>query len=50
MAAPEEPCPEVELTFKKDFKPQRVAPREMELLGSLYPELVAELLQTGEEE
>jgi len=40
----------VELVLKKDFRADRLLEREIELLGSVLPELVAELLQTPEKE
>lgn len=49
MAEPNDPTPEIEVIFTEEFAPDGVAPQEIELLGSVFPELVAELIQTKEE-
>lgn len=50
MSDPEKPAPEIDLVFTEEFQLDRILPQEVELLGSLYPELIAELIQTEEKE
>jgi hypothetical protein len=50
VSDPDEPAPEIDLHFKEDFGADRILPQEIELLGSLYPELIVELVLTREEE
>ena len=40
----------IELVLREDFQPDRLLDREIELIGSVLPELVAELLRTQEKE
>ena len=42
--------PEVRVVLVKDFHPNRLLPQELELLGSILPELVRELIQMDEGE
>lgn len=54
MADPPQPAPDialrVDLVFRDTDEPLRIAWAEVELLGSVFPELVAELAQTRKEE
>lgn len=40
----------IELVVKKDVRADRLLDREIELIGSVLPELVAELLQMPDKE
>ena len=40
----------IELVVKKDVRADRLLDREIELIGSVLPELVAELLQIPDKE
>ena len=40
----------IELVVNKDVRADRLLDREIELIGSVLPELVAELLQIPDEE
>lgn len=42
--------PEVCVVLVKAFRPNRLLPQELELLGSILPELVRELIQMDEGE
>lgn len=45
-----ENAPEIDLVLDERFAPDRLLDREIELLGSVLPELVGELLQMFDKE
>lgn len=40
--------PQIDLIFRDDLEPKRVNAQEVELIGSVFPEILAELLQMKE--